>query len=123
MGARGRYDLPPVAPYTTGMVSSNGAAAESAALRLVSPADGIVLSISRNLPLSSQALPIEVQPSVLVSYVEVLIDGRAVARLDRAPYRYVWQLQPGSFEIAARAVDPAGAELHTRSARVQVLGP
>jgi 1A family penicillin-binding protein len=121
-------DLPPIAPYSPSSPSAAGQAfssitAESAELRLVSPADGLVLSLSREVRPADQALPIQALPSVPVRYVEILVNGEAIARLDDSPYRFSWPLRQGSFRIQARAVTTTGQEIWSPAAALQVLPP
>ncbi|HLF78975.1 MAG TPA: penicillin-binding protein, partial [Dehalococcoidia bacterium] len=125
-------DLPPIAPYAVAPSVVGGRALSSVSsqsapgqpqLRLVSPADGLVLSLSREVRLADQVLPIEVLPTTAVSYVEILINGEPTGRLDTAPYRLFWQLREGSFRIEARTVTTTGPEIWSPVARLQVLAP
>ena len=97
--------------------------AATCALTLVTPADGLVLSISRDLARGDQVLPVEALPASPVRYVELWVGGERLGRVESAPYRLFWPLRPGTFEVKARAVDAAGAELWSAPARVQVLAP
>jgi len=121
-------DLPPIAPYSPSAQRAAGRGlspitAESAALRLVSPADGLVFSLSREVRPADQALPVQALPSVPVRYVEIQVNGEPVARLEDGPYRFSWPLRQGSFRIQARAVTTAGQEIWSPAAALQVLPP
>jgi membrane peptidoglycan carboxypeptidase len=118
-------DLPPVAPYAVapswGGEAASAAGAETGSLRLVSPPDGLVLPLSRDLPLADQALTVEVLPSVAVRSVDLLIDGELLRRIDTGPYRVLWPLAEGSHRIEARAFNLAGNEIVSPPSTVQVL--
>jgi membrane peptidoglycan carboxypeptidase len=118
-------DLPPVAPYAVapsrGGEAASAAGAETGSLRLVSPPDGLVLRLSRDLPLADQALTVEVLPSVAVRSVDLLIDGELLRRIDTGPYRVLWPLAEGSHRIEARAFNLAGNEIVSPPSTVQVL--
>jgi 1A family penicillin-binding protein len=118
--------LPPVAPYGTAAgasISLTGFAPAREALRLVAPADGTVLRISRELRAEDQALRIEAQPAIAVAFVELYVDGAPLGRLRQAPYRASWIIAPGEHAVRARAVDLDGVEHWSESARVTVLAP
>ena len=117
-------DLPPLAPYTPSSSAATVApAGDDGRLRLVSPPDGLVLSLSRDLPLADQSLQVEALPSVPMQYVEVFINGQAIGRSDGGSFRIGWPLRPGAFEIEARGLDITGKELRSPVSRVQVLPP
>jgi hypothetical protein len=65
----------------------------------------------------------EALPATPVASVELYVDGALLARIDRAPYRRGWQLQPGVHEFRARAVMPDGNEVWSNAATVTVLPP
>jgi penicillin-binding protein 1C len=118
-------DLPPIAPYSAGVhgaATSRVTETANAALRLVSPADGLVLSMSREVRLADQVLPVKLLASVPVAAVEVFVNGEPLARLANEPYQVAWQLQPGTYLFEARATTAAGREVRT-SASLQVLAP
>jgi membrane carboxypeptidase/penicillin-binding protein PbpC len=117
--------LPPVPPYTSSGDETASAAttASAAGVTLVSPANGTVLRISREIPLDDQALRIEALPSGSARYVELYVDGAPVAHIEESPYRNNWQLTEGTHEIRARAVDSAGNALWSKQAIVTVLPP
>jgi membrane carboxypeptidase/penicillin-binding protein PbpC len=124
-------DLPPVAPYVVASSYSGDLAEPSpdapgfspgpATLRLVTPPDGLVLRLSRELPLADQALSIEALPSIAVRSVDVFVNGKLLRRLEGGPYRAVLPLEAGTFRIEARAIDQAGNELVSPASSVQVL--
>jgi hypothetical protein len=129
-------DLPPIAPYSLegdGRSSASGRAVlDSAraealearrALLLVSPPDGLVLSLSRDLPLADQVLYVEALPLTSMRYVELVVNGRIEARRESGQYRFAWPLREGAFEIEARGLDMSGKELRSPVSRVQVLPP
>jgi hypothetical protein len=118
--------LPPISPYTT--VAYSGAdghlsAQGSEPLKLVSPSDGQVLHLSRELRLQDQKLRIEALSATSVVYVEVYVDGALIRRIEATPYRANWQLAPGTHAIRARAVDAAGNETWSDETTITVLPP
>jgi 1A family penicillin-binding protein len=118
--------LPPVPPYTNsdgGTTPAANTAFSAAGVTLVSPANGTVLRISREIPLDDQALRIEALPSLSARYVELYVDGAPLAHIEEAPYRTTWQLTVGTHEIRAGAIDSAGNELWSEQATVTVLPP
>jgi len=120
--------LPPLPPYSPTAVRFPAGLAQAVdagqtALRLVSPADGTVLHLSRELRLEEQALRIEALPTTAVQYVEVYVDGTPIGRPGATPYRVWWQLSAGDHEVRARALDLAGKETWSGTARVTVLPP
>jgi hypothetical protein len=90
---------------------------------LVSPGDGTVLRLSRDIPSGDQALRIEALTSVPVSFVELYVDATPVGRAGGPPYRVNWRPAEGAYEIRARAVDAAGNEVWSPPAKVTVLPP
>jgi hypothetical protein len=90
---------------------------------LVAPSNGTVLHVSREIPLAAQALRIEALPAAGARFVELFVDAAPIGRADTAPYRVNWQLSAGTHEIRARAVDLAGNETWSQTARVTVLPP
>ena len=94
-----------------------------AALRLISPADGAVFHLSRELGPEDQSLRIEALPATAVRYVELYLDGALLSRVDAAPYRAWWRPSPGSHEIRARAAGLDGSEAWSDTATVTVLPP
>ena len=120
--------LPPLPPYSTAATRSaisppHAVEAGQAALRLVSPADGAVLHLSRELNTEEQALRIEALPAAAVAGVELYVDGALIGRPSEAPYLVWWQLSSGAHEVRARALDLAGRETWSATARVTVLPP
>ncbi len=120
--------LPPVPPYSTTFDIIAGtwqdmAGAGHIPLRLVSPVDGTVLHMSRELNAEDQALRIEALPATAARSVELYVDGAVVGRFGGGPYEVWWQLSPGDHEMRARALDPAGKETWSSTARVTVLPP
>lgn len=120
--------LPPLPPYSVAAVRfpSNGSHAADlgpTALRLVSPADGTVLHVSRELKPEDQALRLEALPAVAVAYVELYVDGVLIGRPGAPPYLVWWQLNAGVHEMRARTLDLAGKETWSETARVTVLPP
>jgi len=121
--------LPPLPPYSAAaMVRFPGGGPQAVEpgqtpLHLVSPADGAVLHLSRELRPEEQALRIETLPAAAVRYVELYVDGALIGRADTAPYRTSWQLVEGRHEIRARAVDLGGNETWSGTTRVTVLPP
>jgi penicillin-binding protein 1C len=120
--------LPPLPPYSTaagrlGASLPQTAGAGQTALRLVSPVDGMVFHVSRELRLDEQALRIEALPGNAVQYVELYVDGVLIGRPGEAPYRVWWQLSAGDHEVRARALDIVGKETWSGTARVTVLLP
>jgi penicillin-binding protein 1C len=119
--------LPPIPPYTV-VAAYSGADGHLSALageplRLVSPSDGQVLRLSRDLRLQDQALRIEALPAAAALYVEVYVDGALIRRIEATPYRANWQLAPGTHAIRARAVDAAGNEAWSEETTITVLPP
>lgn len=120
--------LPPLPPYSAAPVPSPGGLANApgagqTALRLVSPADGAVLHLSRELRPEDQALAIEALAAMEARYVELYVDGAPIASASAAPYRALWQLREGVHELQARAVDAAGNETWSDPVTVTVLPP
>jgi 1A family penicillin-binding protein len=119
-----RIVLPPVPPYADApLVRAGDTAPAPGALMLVSPADGITLHIARDVRPEDQAVMAEALPAAPVASIELYVDGALFARLDGAPYRRGWQLQPGVHEFRARAVMPDGNEVWSEAATVTVLPP
>jgi len=119
--------LPPVPPYTT-VAAYAGAdrprfTQAGEPLRLVSPSDGQVFRMSRELRFEEQALRIEAVPSASVLYVELYVDGSLIGHAEAAPYRTRWQLAAGTHAIRARAVDAAGDETWSEETTITVLPP
>jgi 1A family penicillin-binding protein len=119
-------DLPPVAPYTvaaSGSAATVAPAGDGGLLRLISPPDGLVLSLSRDLPQTDQVLYVEALPSTVMRYVELSVNGRVEARREGGAYRFAWPLREGAFEIEARGLDLSGKELRSPVSWVHVLPP
>ena len=120
--------LPPVPPYASADVASGSTnsplpAGAAHPLRLVSPSNGQVLHLSRELRAEDQVLRIEATPATAVRYVDMYVDGVLISQVDAAPYRASWQLVPGTHALRARAVDAAGNETWSEEARVTILPP
>lgn len=117
--------LPPVPPYAAAdpIGPADPSAAAGASLRLVSPANGTALRLSRELRREDQALGVEAVPTVGVRTVELYIDGTLLARVDAPPYRVMWPIAEGTHEVRARAFDVAGTELWSPAVSVTVLPP
>jgi 1A family penicillin-binding protein len=120
--------LPPLPPYSSAPVPSPGGAATApeagqTPLRLVSPADGAVLHLSRELRPEDQALRIEAVPATEARYVELYVDGEPIGGASAAPYQELWRLREGVHELRARAVDAAGNETWSEPVTVTVLPP
>ena len=117
--------LPPVPLYAGG--ANDGVAgpdgASAIAVILVAPSNGAVLHVSREIPLTGQALRIEALPAAGIRFVELFVDAAPIGRADAAPYRVNWQLSEGTHEIRARAVDLDGNETWSQTTRVTVLPP
>jgi len=119
--------LPPVPPYTAvapypgpdGRLSVQ----TDVPPRLVSPSNGTVLRLSRELRPEDQELRIEALPATATRYVDIYVDGALIRRAEAAPYRASWQLAPGTHAIRARAVDAAGNETWSEEATITVLLP
>jgi hypothetical protein len=82
-----------------------------------------VLHLSREIALQDQALRIEALPAAAIRFVELYVDVTPIGRAEEAPYRVNWQLTEGTHDIRARAVDLAGNETWSQTARVTVLPP
>ena len=118
--------LPPVAPYVSGAGDGDIAEATGAsaiAVALIAPNNGAVLHLSREIALQDQALRIEALPAAAIRFVELYVDVTPIGRAEAAPYRVNWQLTEGTHDIRARAVDLAGNETWSQTARVTVLPP
>jgi 1A family penicillin-binding protein len=113
--------LPPVPPYSAASGYSQFAGGDT--LKIVSPADGVALRISRDVRTEDQRLRVEAQPTGAVRYIELYIDARLVGRADTVPYRASWQLVAGEHVVRARAVDAAGNEVWSEAVRFSVWPP
>lgn len=93
------------------------------ALRIVRPDPGTVYRSARELPAVVQRIPIEVSVDEReVAGVEVMLaDGRPIARLDRAPYRTFWPLNPGRHTLVARAWLRDGRLIESQPVHITVL--
>jgi 1A family penicillin-binding protein len=119
--------LPPVPPYTSvaAYPGADGLPHDPGGepLRLVSPSDGQVLRLSRELRADDQALRIEATPATGVSYVDLYVDGSLIGHVLAAPYRANWHLATGTHIFRARAVDATGNEIWSTEATITVLPP
>ncbi|MDE3096258.1 MAG: penicillin-binding protein 1C [Chloroflexota bacterium] len=119
--------LPPVPPYElTGAVApaAGGAIpAHAPALRLVSPAAGVTLHLTRALRPQDQAIAVEAVPSAAVRWVELYVDGARIGRTASAPYRVNWQVSAGTHAFRARALASDGTELWSGTTTIFVEAP
>ncbi len=94
-------------------------------LRLTSPAQGVVLQISADLPRALQKIEVAAAGSGFAGpvRVELRVDGTGLAVFDAPPYRAGWQLLPGRHLFRAVALDPAGATLAEDEAAISVEEP
>lgn len=115
--------LPPLPPYTGSAGAEPSPNPGASDLLLVSPADGTVLRLSRELRPEDQALRVEALPPGPVRAVEVYVDGALLGRVEGPPYRLAWPLAPGEHEFRARALTEGGGEVWSPSAKVTVLPP
>ncbi|HYM14651.1 MAG TPA: penicillin-binding protein 1C, partial [Dehalococcoidia bacterium] len=119
--------LPPVPPYAaTGAIApaaDGGMPAGAPPLRLVSPAGGVTLHLTRALRPEDQAIAVEALPSAAVRWVELYVDGAPLARLASPPYRVNWQLGAGTHAFRARALSLDGTELWSETATIFVEAP
>ncbi len=116
--------LPPLPPYSSAPAAGVLAGIDvRPELLLVSPPDGLVLRVSRDVRREDQTLRIEAQPAMPVRYVEFYVDGGLLGRAGSAPYQLRWPIVEGAHEVRARAVDRDGNEVWSRVANVTVLPP
>ncbi len=112
--------LPPLPPYAA---APWGRGTSAMAVRIVSPAEGTVLHISRELRMNDQLLRLEVQPDGAIQSVVLYIDGAPIAHLYDPPYRTAWQLVAGPHDVRARAVTASGEELWSDTVTFDVWPP
>ncbi|MEX2245414.1 MAG: penicillin-binding protein 1C [Dehalococcoidia bacterium] len=112
--------LAPVPPYAAAYGSTAG---DAGGLRIVSPAEGVVLRISRDLRAEEQLLRIEAQPDAAVRSIELYVDGALVGRAAAPPYRATWRIAEGKHEVRARAVGADGRDVWSEVTRFSVWPP
>ena len=115
--------LPPLSPYAEGSPTGAPGVPHPQTLRLISPVDGAVLRLSREVLRQDQALRLEALPAGPVRFVELYVDGTLLGRVDRAPYRLAWPIVEGEHQIRARAVEANGNETWSATTNVAILPP
>jgi membrane carboxypeptidase/penicillin-binding protein PbpC len=91
------------------------------ALAIVVPQDGDIFKLDPVLRRSYQSLTLQVHLAAEtgVRTIEWWIDGRKVAEVG-PPFRFSWNLAPGSYTIKARGL-AAGGSIESPPVRIQVL--
>ena len=106
---------------TSGSPLVRGPSASKSILAIVVPQDGDVFKMDPVLRRSFQAIAFQVRIAggTDVRTVEWWIDGRKVAAVG-PPFRFSWNLAPGSYTIRARGLAP-GLVFESPPVRIQVL--
>jgi len=95
-------------------------AGQAAPLAISSPDPQTVYQISPRLPRDSQKIPFRIVASRPVREVTYLLNGRAVAAATDSPFEAWWVLEPGAFELQARARLADGATVTSAPVRFSV---
>jgi penicillin-binding protein 1C len=106
---------------TTGLPIVRGPSVPKSALTIVVPQDGDIFKLDPILRRSYQTLNLQVRlaEGTDVRTIEWWINGRKVAAVG-PPFRFSWNLAPGSYTIRARGL-AAGGVLESPTVKVQVL--
>ena len=117
--ARDRTALPASNATNTVLSPTAGAAMQ---LRIAAPDAASVFRLSPRLPPGNQLLPLRILSAAQFVNVTVLVDGKALAHFDSAPYELVWQLAPGRHRVDAFGTLPgSGRQLHAQPVEFLVL--
>ena len=117
--ARDRTALPASNAANTAL---NPTASAAMQLRIAAPDAASVFRLSARLPPGNQLLPLRILSAAPFVNVTVLVDGKALAHFDSAPYELVWQLAPGRHRVDAFGTLPgSGRQLHAQPVEFLVL--
>ena len=117
--ARDRTALPASNAANTALNPTAGAALQ---LRIAAPDAASVFRLSPRLPPGNQLLPLRILSAAPFVNVTVLVDGKALAHFDSAPYELVWQLAAGRHRVDAFGTLPgSGRQLHAQPVEFLVL--
>jgi len=106
---------------TTGLPIVRGPSMPKSALTIVVPQDGDIFKLDPVLRRSYQTLSLQVRlaDGNNARTIEWWIDGQKIAEVG-PPFRFSWNLRPGSYTIKARGISAGGA-LESPPVRIKVL--
>jgi penicillin-binding protein 1C len=106
----------PVAPDRYSPLCPGAAVRQVPSLRIGWPSSGAAFVLDPDRPRAQQQVAVRVEAPGDVDRVELLVDGRRVARVG-APYVARWTIEPGEHVLVARG--PGGAESAPVAVRVE----
>jgi membrane carboxypeptidase/penicillin-binding protein PbpC len=84
-------------------------------VRITSPDPQTVYQISPRLPRESQRVPFRVISASPISTVTFLLNDTPVGSVTASPFELWWPLEPGTFQLKARAALASGETVETES--------
>lgn len=79
-------------------------AAGGAALRVISPPDGVSYQVSPSLPIANQRIRFEAAAPAGARHVRLILNGETAGIFEGPPYALFWTLAPGRYRLMAEAV-------------------
>jgi hypothetical protein len=106
-------------PETVALAPAQG----GPALWMSGPDEGARYEIDAGLPRAAQKIEISVraEPSGGWGEVTLVADGQPLAQFAAAPYKVLWQLEPGSHEFWAEGKTIRGASIRSNRVVIEVL--
>lgn len=87
----------------------------SSVISLSSPDPQTIYQISPRLPRESQRVPFRIIANTPISTVTFLLNDESVGTANASPFEFWWPLEPGSFQLKARATLASGETVETES--------